>query len=146
MKPMYWIIISLVLMTAEMVLPGAYLLWLGAAAALTCLFSVAFDINTLVYQSLVFSLFALVLIYLSHKNKIGHRLRRDNLYLNQKQNQLVGRTTTIPEGFSSSSPYLWIDDTRWTVCSKSVLTVNPGDRVKVLGFVDEGLELGALMN
>jgi len=143
MKPVYWIIASIVLVTAEMILPGTYLLWIGAAAALTGIFAMIFADASLLYQSMAFAFFGVVLLYVAHKKKVGYREPRDNAHLNQKKNQLLGRTTVVPENFSVTNNYVWIDDCRWTVCSSSFGKIKAGARAQVMGFHQDELELSS---
>jgi membrane protein implicated in regulation of membrane protease activity len=82
-----WLLVGVSLLIAEMVLPGAFLMWLGLAAFGTGLLTLAVDLR---FEIQVIAFGVLTAISLA----VGLRMRRRHVSLNTHQSGLVGRTAT----------------------------------------------------
>jgi len=115
--PWSWWVAGLVLLAAELVAPGFFLVWIGLAAlsvgALSLLFwDTAFWIWQ--FQAILFAAFAVV------SALIGRRLtlrssKTDEPFLNQRGASLVGRTATLHEPIREGRGRIRLDDTTWRV-------------------------------
>ncbi|QWW67211.1 NfeD family protein [Rhizobium sp. WYJ-E13] len=115
--PWSWWVAGLVLLAAELVAPGFFLVWIGLAAlsvgALSLLFwDTAFWVWQL--QALLFAAFAVI------STLIGRRLtlrnsKTDEPFLNQRGASLVGRTATLHEPIREGRGRIRLDDTTWRV-------------------------------
>lgn len=109
-----WFILAVLLMIGELAAPGAYLLWLGFAAAAAGLIALAVTIGWQA-QVLLFIVFALAAVL------IGYRLRpkadkaSDRPFLNRRAEALVGRVFTLDEPISGGSGRVRVDDTVWRI-------------------------------
>lgn len=114
--PWFWASLALALLAAEALVPGAFLLWLGFAAA--AMVPVMFVVPGMggVGQAIVFSIFAMVSV------GIGWRLRRQRYtpqstspHLNRRSAQFVGRTLPLTQAIVNGRGQVRIDDAYWTV-------------------------------
>ena len=103
------------LFAAEALLPGAFLLWLGFAAAALALILVLLPDLGLVTQCIVFALLALASAGLGWKLR-GQRVERnDSPLLNRRSAQLVGRTLPLVQPIINGRGQVRIDDAYWVV-------------------------------
>ncbi|MBB3595461.1 hypothetical protein FHX08_005873 [Rhizobium sp. BK529] len=115
--PWSWWVAGLVLLAAEMLVPGFFLVWIGLAALgvgvlSLLLWDTAFWIWQL--QALFFAAFAVI------STLIGRRLtlrnsKTDEPFLNQRGASLVGRTATLHEPIREGRGRIRLDDTTWRV-------------------------------
>ncbi len=82
-----WLLAGLALAIAEALLPGAFLIWIGLAAAGTGLVTLAADLR-FELQVIVFAVLA------AGSLAAGLRLRRQRPHLNTRHAGLAGRTAT----------------------------------------------------
>lgn len=125
----FWAGLALALFAAEALLPGAFLLWLGfAAAALVLVVLVLPDLG-LVAQCIVFGLLALASAGLGWKLR-GQRVERnDSPLLNRRSAQLVGRTLPLVQPIINGRGQVRIDDAYWVVEGPDL---PEGTRVRVI--------------
>ncbi|HEY4529665.1 MAG TPA: NfeD family protein [Luteimonas sp.] len=137
-----WAALALVLIAAETVIPGAFLLWMGLAAAVVWLVVLLFPGLGLLSQVLLFAGLSVVavLAYL----KWGRQRERpsDRPLLNRRAEQLVGRVAILDRAISGGQGRVQIDDAYWVVSGPELAA---GTRVRVVGshgMVLEVLEAG----
>lgn len=88
----FWLGLGLVLLAAEALLPGAFLLWLGFAATALALIVWIFPGMGMLGQSIVFAVLALTSVGIGWKLRSRRVWPSDSPLLNQRSAQLVGRT------------------------------------------------------
>ncbi len=124
-----WLILALALGAAEMLVPGVFLIWLGAAAALTGLVTLAFGLPT----ALQFTLFAIAAIAAVYA---GRRWLRDNPIvssdplLNDRAARLIGQLVLVVEPIEGGAGRVRVGDSVW---SASGADAPIGARVRVTG-------------
>ena len=122
-----WLIVGLVLVGAELLAPGVFLLWLGLAALLVGLLS--FVINwSWQTQMLAFSVFALAAVPLWRRLGRTHTTT-DQPFLNRRADALVGRVFTLERPIVDGSGVVRIDDTVWRVAGRDAPA---GSQVRVV--------------
>lgn len=91
-----WWILALVLVAAEMILPGYFLLWIGIAAALMGILTFLLPTLGMLGQAILFGLLAVATcaIYWRFIRPLAEQ-RNDQPLLNQRGQQLVGRHFTL---------------------------------------------------
>lgn len=133
-----WAAIALVLIAAETLMPGAFLLWMGIAAAVVWLLVLMFPGLGLLSQVLLFAGLSVVavLAYL----KWGRRRERpsDRPLLNRRAEQLVGRVVVLDRAISGGQGRVQIDDAYWVVSGPELAA---GTRVRVVGAQGMVLEV-----
>lgn len=130
--PWNWMVLGFVLLAAEILLPGVFLLWIGIAAILVGALSLQFwgyFFWTWQVQVLVFLILAVASAYLGNKIMNATKTESDEPLLNQRGEQLVGRTATLHEPISEGFGRVRIGDTTWRVSGPDLPA---GTRVRIV--------------
>ncbi|MFL9828190.1 NfeD family protein [Rhodoplanes sp. SY1] len=111
--PWGWLAAAAVLLIAEIVVPGVFLLWLGIAALIVGLVSFVIDWGWQL-QWLAFALISLAAIPLWRKlARAGETT--DRPFLNKRLEAMVGRVFTLERPIVGGSGTIAVDDTVWRV-------------------------------
>jgi membrane protein implicated in regulation of membrane protease activity len=124
-----WACLSLALISAEVMAPGVFLLWLGIAAA------VVFGVVLLVpgipvlWQALGFIVlsFASIAVYRKHFRQDAER--NDQPLLNRRAEHFIGKNYVLESAIVNGSGRLKIGDAFWTVTGEDLPV---GTRVRVV--------------
>ncbi len=112
----FWAVVALLLFAAEALLPGAFLLWFGFAAAALALVLLAVPGIAPVWQVVVFAVFSLISVgvYLRWFRK--RERASDAPLLNRRAEQLVGSIATLDVAISGGrGGRVKIGDAFWSV-------------------------------
>jgi membrane protein implicated in regulation of membrane protease activity len=131
--PWNWMVLGAVLLTLEIVAPGAYLLWLGIAAILTGTLSLqlwesafwVWQVQVLVFLALSIASVLVGRRFFSSRGQDD----TDQPLLNQRERQLVGRTATLEEAIANGYGRVRLGDTLWRVAGPDLPA---GTRVRVV--------------
>jgi len=141
--PWSWWILGLVLLVAELLVPGVFLIWIGAAAIVVGAFSLALW-NTALWgwhiQLLLFAVLSVVFAILGRRLYAGRGQTSDEPLLNRRGESLVGRLATLHEPISNGRGRIHLDDTWWTVIGPDLPS---GTRVKVTSATGRDLTVEA---
>ena len=125
-----WAVAALLLIAAETMAPGIFLLWLGLAAGV--MFFVVWLVPGLdpLWQALAFVLlsFASIGIYIRFFKDRG--AASDRPLLNKRGEQLVGRVLPLHEAIVNGQGRVKLGDALWTVEGPDLPT---GTQVRVVG-------------
>ncbi|MBB4566487.1 NfeD family protein [Rhizobium leucaenae] len=130
--PWSWWVAGFVLLAAELIAPGFFLVWIGLAAVIVGALSLAFWDSTFwiwQVQLLIFGAFAIIVALLGRRYVYNNRQITDEPFLNQRGASLVGRTATLKEPITEGRGRIRLDDTYWTVMGPDLPA---GTRVKVV--------------
>jgi membrane protein implicated in regulation of membrane protease activity len=130
--PWNWMVLGFILLAAEIILPGVFLLWIGIAAILVGAISLQFwgyFFWPWQVQVLAFLVLAVASAYLGKKIMSATESESDQPLLNQRGEQLLGRTATLHEPIAEGHGRIRIDDTTWRVSGPDLPA---GTRVKVV--------------
>ncbi len=132
--PWSWMVLGFALLSAEIVLPGFFLLWIGIAAILTGALSLQlWDVAFWGWQVqvLVFLALSLASAFLG-KKLLGASAEpeTDEPLLNRRGEQLVGRTATLAEPIAQGVGRVNLGDTVWRVVGPDLPA---GTRIRVTG-------------
>jgi membrane protein implicated in regulation of membrane protease activity len=130
--PWSWWVLGLVLLAAELVVPGFFLVWIGLAAIIVGALSLLFWENTFwiwQVQLLVFAASAVIVTLLGRRYVYNNNQTTDEPFLNQRGASLVGRTATLNEPITEGRGRIRLDDTFWSVMGPDLPA---GTRVKVV--------------
>lgn len=133
-----WAILALVLIAAEVLAPGAFMLWLGIAAALTCLIVFVFPDLPLVAQMLAFAALSIVSVLAYRRFFRGAGPASDQPSLNRRAEQLVGRVETLVAPIVDGRGRVQIADALWDVEGPDLPA---GQRVRIIGVRGMTLEV-----
>jgi hypothetical protein len=138
MQTAVWAILALLLIAAEVLAPGAFMLWLGIAAALTCGVVFVMPGLALIWQIVLFALLSVasVLVYLRLFR--GRAVESDRPSLNRRAEQLVGHVVPLAAPIVAGRGRVQIADALWDVEGPDLPA---GERVRVIGVRGMTLEV-----
>lgn len=126
-----WIALAAVLMAAELLAPGYFLIWLGLAAALTGAIFLVFA-GPWQIQLAVFATFSLVSLYGWYRlMKASNDTASDKPDLNRRMEAMVGREFVLDEPIQSGRGRIRVADSVWLVTGPDLAS---GARVRVTNF------------
>jgi membrane protein implicated in regulation of membrane protease activity len=126
----------MVLLTAEILLPGVFLLWIGIAALIVGAASLAlwnFGFWVWELQVVVFLALSLASAVAGRRIMAGREAQTDQPLLNRRGEQLVGRTATLCEPIREGYGRVRLGDTMWRVTGPDMPV---GSRVRVVAVRD----------
>ncbi|HTO34025.1 MAG TPA: NfeD family protein [Pararhizobium sp.] len=131
--PWSWWVLGLVLLAAEVVAPGVFLVWIGIAAILTgvaslLLWETGFWVWQL--QLVFFAALAIAAVFVGRRLLARSGNVSDEPLLNQRGASLIGRTAMLEKPIAEGRGRIRLDDTTWTVDGPDL---PEGTRVKVIG-------------
>lgn len=140
--PWNWMVIGMILLAAEIVVPGVFLLWIGIAALIVgavslALWNAGFWVWEL--QVVVFLALSIVCALVGRRIAASHE-DSDQPLLNRRGEQLVGRTATLTEPIREGYGRIRIGDTMWRVAGPDLPV---GARVRVVAVRDVELVVEA---
>lgn len=107
-----WLGLAALLALAELFVPGVFLIWVAAAAAITGILSLFIDL-TVAGQLTVFGLSTILAVLGGRRWYLTHDVESENPLLNNRSAQLVGRTVTVVEAISATSGRVKVGDGEW---------------------------------
>jgi membrane protein implicated in regulation of membrane protease activity len=116
----FWLGLGLVLMAAETIVPGAFLLWLGLAGLVMGGIVWLYPGMHGLLQAIVFGVLAVgaVLIYRSYFRQ--HEPASTQPLLNRRSEQYVGRVFVLDSAIENGFGIILIGDSRWTVAGTAM--------------------------
>ncbi|MBX2804665.1 MAG: NfeD family protein [Hyphomicrobiales bacterium] len=131
-----WLIIAATLFTLDVLAPGFFMIWFALAAVVTGALVFLIPIDT-VYQVLIFCAASIGSLALGRAAWGGRREdESDRPLLNQRTQQLVGRTYKLATPIQGGKGRILAGDGLWSVRGPDLLK---GELVKVIGA--DGTEL-----
>lgn len=130
-----WVVLGLLLLGAEILAPGFFLIWIGIAAVIVGAVSLAlWDASFWTWQAQVLVFLALALI----SAFAGRALMKrgdvsDEPLLNRRGAQMIGEMTTLREAIVNGRGRVKIGDTTWSVSGPDL---DAGTKVRVTGAAD----------
>ncbi len=124
-----WAAMALVLMAAEALAPGAFMLWMGFAAAVMFVLALLVPGMSLLVQVALFVVlsFVSIQVYLRWFRNRGRQ--SDRPLLNRRAQQLVGRVVELDRAIVNGSGRARVDDSLWAVVGPDLPV---GSRVRVV--------------
>ena len=110
-----WAALAVTLFAAEALAPGAFMLWMGIAAAAVFLAVWAIDGMSVLLQVILFVVLSFVSIQV-YRTWFRQRARpSDQPLLNRRAEQLIGRVVTLEQAISAGVGRAKVDDAFWVV-------------------------------
>ena len=118
-----WFILAAVLVLAELILPGLFLLWIAVAAAIMGVFMLLLPVAlTWQIQLLVFTALSVAVIYAGKRYfSYGNGDAPDNNGLNKRGRRLVGSVITVDKITSSDRGKARVGDSFWTISGNNLV-------------------------
>ncbi|MEQ1863839.1 MAG: NfeD family protein [Micropepsaceae bacterium] len=129
--PYHWLALAAILIGIEMVMPTQYLIWPGIAAGVTGLlaFIISFGWTT---QLSVFAILSIALVAASHYWPKAAADAGAPRALNQRTDQMIGRTATVAEDFHHGQGAVTVGDSRWSAQAVDGSDLAAGTRVQIV--------------
>lgn len=108
----WWLVLAAILGIAEMIVPGIFLIWLGAAAALTGVLTLALGLSVTA-QFAVFAAAAVASIYAGMRWLKANPIETTDPLLNDRAARLVGETVLVVEPIEAGSGRVKVRDGVW---------------------------------
>lgn len=127
----HWWILAAIFAGIEILAPGVFFIWLGAAAALTGLIALVIPGLGWEIEALIFAVLA-VLSVIGWRNYIRKAKAKDDpaAMLNRRGDQMIGRTAVLSEPIQNGRGKAKIDDSVWRVEGSDLPA---GTQIKVTG-------------
>lgn len=107
-----WLSLGLILGAVEMVAPGFFLMWLGLAAIIVGLLTLALPIS-LPLQVALFAVLSVLTVYAGKKYLKDNPIASDDPNLNNRGARLTGEVVTVVEAISDGRGRVKVGDTEW---------------------------------
>ncbi len=131
-----WAALAVVLFAAEALAPGAFMLWMGFAAAAVFVAVWAFDGFSVLMQVVLFVVLSFVSIQV-YRTWFRKRARQsDQPLLNRRAEQLIGRVVPLDQAIVNGNGRAKIDDAFWVVAGPDLPM---GSQVRVVAV--DGMKL-----
>ena len=125
-----WTIGGIILLILGMVAPGVFLLFVGAAAIATGIFTLLFDLG-LPAQLGLFVIYSLLAVMAGRRFYANADVDSSDPLLNDRAARLVGRIVTVVEAVDDHSGRVRVGDGDWSARGGPA---QPGDKVRVTGI------------
>jgi hypothetical protein len=124
-----WMIGGVLLLAAEILLPGVFLVWIGIAAVVTGLFALLLGIGV-AGQLGLFALYAVLAVMIGRRFYGVKGVDADDALLNEPAARLVGRRVVVVQTVDEDSGRVRLGDSEWSARGGPA---EPGDRVRITG-------------
>lgn len=135
-----WLTFAAVLGIAELLVPGVFLIWLAAAAAVTGVTALLFGLP-LAFQFAMFGLLALSAVMIGRRWYAAHPVESSDPLLNERGARLVGQTVVVVGGIENGRGRVRVGDTIWLASGDDAAE---GARVRVTGIDGTCLKVASL--
>lgn len=125
-----WAGLALLLIAAETVIPGAFLMWLGFAAGIMFLLLLVAPGIPLLGQAVLFTALSFVFVYAYRRWFRDRDRQSDQPTLNKRTAQLVGRMVTLQQPVIGGTGRVQIADAYWDVTGPDLPA---GAAVRIVG-------------
>jgi membrane protein implicated in regulation of membrane protease activity len=123
-----WLIGGILLLIAEVIAPGFFLIFIGAAAVATGLFTVLFGL-VLGPQLALFALYALLAVMVGRR--FYRRHQSSDPLLNDRGGRLIGKVVTVITAVDEHNGRVRVGDSDWSARGGPAAA---GERVRITGI------------
>jgi membrane protein implicated in regulation of membrane protease activity len=131
-----WWMLGVILVIIEVFSPGAFFIWMGAAAGVVGLVLMIFPGMPWEFQMLIFAGFSVISIVLWRQYQKKHPTETDQPRLNRRGEQYIDRVFTLNTPIVDGQGKIQVDDSTWKVAGEDC---PEGTKVVVTGV--EGVVL-----
>lgn len=125
----WWLLVAALLALVELVAPGIFSIWIAAAAALTGVTLIMFDIP-LAFQLALFALLSIAAVAVARRWYERHPIDSSDPMLNDRTARLVGQIVTVTKTIEGGEGRVKVGDSVWTARGPDA---SEGERVRVTG-------------
>ena len=124
-----WMIGGVLLLIAEIIAPGFFLVWIGAAALITGVFTLLFGIGA-AGQLALFALYAAIAVFIARRWYAARPVVSEDPMLNDRVARMVGRSVTAVTSIDDHSGRVRVGDGEWSARGGPAA---PGEQVRITG-------------
>jgi membrane protein implicated in regulation of membrane protease activity len=124
-----WLIGGVLLLILEVIAPGFFLVFLGAAAIATGLFTVLFNLGAAAELAL-FALYAVIAVLVGRRFYANRTSDSTDPLLNDRAGRLVGKVVTVVAAVDDHVGRVHVGDSEWSARGGPA---EVGDRVRITG-------------
>ena len=124
-----WLIGGVILLISEIIAPGFFLVFIGAAAIATGAFTLLFDLGTAA-QLALFALYAVIAFMVGRKVYANQNVDSTDPLLNDRSARLVGKVVTVVNAVDEHEGRVRVGDSEWSARGGPAA---PGERVRIVG-------------
>lgn len=125
----WWLILGLILGIAEILVPGVFLIWIGAAAVVTGVLALLLPLPVAA-EFVIFAIAAIGSVWLGRRYLRDNPIQTTDPLLNDRAARLVGRQVTVVEPISGGEGKVKVGDSVWLATGPDA---GIGDRVTITG-------------
>ena len=111
-QPYLWLALGLLLVTAEMLLPGFFLFWLGIAALITGVVAWTLPIG-IPLQILIFASLAVVTVFFGRNYLRNNPIEPVDPNMNKRAERMAGEIAVVVEAISGGTGRVKHGDSEW---------------------------------
>lgn len=134
-----WAIGGVLLLIAEVLAPGFFLVFVGAAAITTGIFTLLFGFG-LPAQLALFALYSLIAVMVGRKVYANANVDSSDPHLNDRGARLIGRSVVVVEAVSEHGGRVRVGDSDWSARGGPA---DAGERVRISGVDGNCLKVEA---
>ena len=124
-----WLIGGVILLIAEIIAPGFFLIFIGAAAIAAGLFTLLFGLGT-VPQLALFAVYAVLGVLLGKRFYAAHPASGASPFLNDPAKRLVGKVVIVTVAVDDHQGRVRVGDSEWSARGGPA---EAGERVRITG-------------
>ena len=134
-----WLIGGVLLLILEVIAPGFFLVFIGAAAIATGLFTVLFGLGSAA-QLALFALYAVIAVMVGRKFYANRSADSADPLLNDRAGRLVGKSVTVVTAVDEHGGRVRVGDSEWSARGGPAQV---GERVRITGVDGNCLKVEA---
>jgi membrane protein implicated in regulation of membrane protease activity len=134
-----WLIGGVLLLIMEVIAPGFFLVFIGAAAIATGVFTLLFGLSA-APQLALFALYAVIAVMLGRRFYANRTADSADPLLNDRVGRLVGRVVTVVEAVDDHGGRVRVGDSEWSARGGPAAA---GERVRITGVDGNCLKVEA---
>jgi inner membrane protein len=124
-----WLMLGVILATAEVLLPGIFLIWLALAAIITGLITLVVPLP-LAMQLVLFAMLALASVYVGRRWLRNNPISSDDPLLNDRGGRMIGEVVTVIEAIDAGTGRVKVGDGVWSARGPKT---EVGSKVRICG-------------
>jgi len=124
-----WMIAGVLMLAAEIIAPGVFLVWIGIAAVVTGLFALLFGIG-IAGQLGLFALYSVLAVMVGRRVYAVKGVEHNDPTLNNPSGRLVGKRVLVVSAVDEDGGRVRVGDSEWSARGGPA---QPGERVRITG-------------
>ncbi len=136
----HWLIIAVALIILEILIPGAYFLWMGISAVVVGGAMFVFPQMPILVQILIYAVLSVITVVMYKSYRKKNPVATDEPALNRRGEQYIGRSFTLTEPIVNGEGKIKVDDSTWKISGTDMVV---GASVRVIAIEGSILKVEA---